>query len=343
MKEILNLKTKTTSTNIYVGAKNNFAFELIGSKKTVIITDKNIYNLYPDIFHNQKCLVIEPLESEKNIENVVKIWKFLLENEIDKNSFILGIGGGLVCDITGFVASTFKRGVKFGYIATTLLAQVDASIGGKNGINFYNIKNCIGLIKQPEFIISDIEMLKTLDNTEFLCGIAECIKIACISDDKFFDFIDQNAQSLSNHDTEIIQKCITWAVKLKIKYVEKDENETSIRKELNFGHTLAHSLETMYNLKHGLAVARGMIFSTQLAVNKNICKKKDYQKLYNLLIKFNLPVNFKYDSKKILNNIIHDKKKSANSIDFVFIKKIGKAQITNIKYEELKIALNDLC
>lgn len=343
MAKIIELKTLNSCSEIHIGGNYHTAFDLTNKFKTVLISDKNIYSLYPEIFRNHNFLILEPFESEKNINTILKIWNFFQANEVDKNSFVLGIGGGLVCDITGFAASTWMRGVKFGFVASSFLAQVDASIGGKNGINFNEVKNNIGLIRQPEFVISAIEMLETLNKTEFLCGLAECIKIACIADEKLFTFIEQNKTKILDRNIEYLEECIYKAVKLKIEYVEKDENERNIRKELNFGHTLAHGIETIYNMNHGLAVSRGISFAINFSMLKNILNKHDFERINNLLNELNFPINFSFDKEQVMNKITHDKKKSGKNLDFIFLEKIGKAKIETIEYLELKSALYDLC
>lgn len=343
MTKKIELKTSNSCSEIYIGGNYKTAFDLAKNFKTVLISDKNIFSLYPDIFKKQNFFIIEPDESEKTIETIIRIWDFFQANKVDKNSFVLGVGGGLVCDITGFAASTWMRGTKFGFVASSFLAQVDASIGGKNGINFNNVKNNIGIIRQPEFVISALEMLKTLKDVEFMCGLSECIKIASIADENLFSFIEKNKTKILDRNIEYLEECIYKAVKLKVDYVEKDENEKNIRKELNFGHTLAHGIEVISKLNHGLAVSRGIAFAIDFSLQKEFLNINDFNRINKLLVDLNFPVDYKFNKEQVMNKIIHDKKKSDKNIDFIFLEKIGKAKIETIDYSELKKAIYDLC
>ena len=271
-------------------------------------------------------------ELNKNQSSVNKILTILLKKNFHRNDCLISIGGGITGDVSGFASSIFKRGIKFINIPTTLLAQVDSSIGGKTGINSIHGKNAIGSFYQPSLVISDINFLKTLPKREIICGYGEILKHSLIANKKFFLFLNKNAFKILNLKSPFIEKSIYESCLIKKKVIEKDEKEKNIRKILNFGHTFAHAFEATNNyskkINHGEAVLLGIICASNFAKQNNIINIGDYKKIINHYKKLNLPIkinNFFKKNKinKILGFMKKDKKNSSKKINLILLKKIG--------------------
>ncbi|MBU1181051.1 MAG: 3-dehydroquinate synthase [Proteobacteria bacterium] len=304
-------------------------------EKTVIITDKNVWNCYGKDFPPYRVIKIEPGEKGKTLDTVREIYERLLEFEVDRSSFIAGIGGGVVCDIAGFAASTFLRGIRFGFVSTTLLSQVDASVGGKNGVNLDEYKNIVGVFNQPEFVICDLSLLSTLPERELLNGFAEIIKHAAICDTELFVFLEDNHKKALSLDRNVIGKLIYDSVKIKSGIVSRDEKEKGERRKLNFGHTFGHAFEKSMGIPHGEAISAGMIKASRLSVKKGLLKEEEFERLKRLIELFCLPVELPYDLVKVIDAIKKDKKRDNLSLHFVFLSGIGSAVIKEILISEL--------
>ena len=272
-------------------------------------------------------------ELNKNQLSVNKILEILLKNNFNRNDCLISIGGGITGDVSGFASSIFKRGIKFVNIPTTLLAQVDSSIGGKTGINSRHGKNLIGSFYQPNLVISDINFLKSLLKREIICGYAEILKHSLISNKKFFLFLNKNASKILNLKSPFIEKSIHKSCLIKKKIVEIDEKEKNLRKILNFGHTFAHAFEATLKyskkLNHGEAVLLGIINASKFSLKNNLLSLNEFKLIQNHLIQYKLPVKIRsFFSIKNLKNIISfmkmDKKNNDKKINLVLLKKIGK-------------------
>jgi 3-dehydroquinate synthase len=335
--EILNIKLENKISKIFIGEKlENLNKYLPLNKKIFIITDINVNCYYADIFPESEKFVMGTGEENKTLKTAEKIYEWLIEYEADRSSFIVGIGGGIVCDVTGFVASTYMRGLKFGFVSTTLLSQVDASIGGKNGVNLHGYKNMIGVFNQPEFVICDFSLLKTLPEEEFRTGFAEIIKHACIRNTEMFDFIEKNFDKALKNDYNTIYRLVYDSLIIKGKVVENDEKETGERRILNFGHTFGHAIEKISGLSHGEAISIGMVIATKLSENKGYLSQSESNRIINLLKTFKLPVKTNIDMAEIIDALKKDKKREADEINFVLLKSIGNAIIEKIKISELE-------
>ena len=268
----------------------------------------------------------------KNQNNTNKILKILLEKNFSRQDCLISIGGGITGDIGGYAASLFKRGLQFINIPTTLLAQVDSSIGGKTGINTKYGKNLIGSFYQPKLVISETTFLKTLPKRELICGYGEILKHSLISEKKFFKFLDKNLNKILNLENSFIEKAIYESCKIKRKFVEKDEKEKNVRKFLNFGHTFGHAFEASLGfskkLNHGEAVLLGMKSALNFSFKKKILQSQDYKIIKNHIQNFKLP----YDLKKffslknidtILSFMTKDKKNDSDKINLILLKRIG--------------------
>ena len=292
-----------------------------------------------------ECHFLTANEKNKNQSSVNKILEILLKKNFHRNDCLISIGGGITGDISGFASSIFKRGIKFVNVPTTLLAQVDSSIGGKTGVNSIYGKNLIGSFYQPSLVVSDINFLKTLPKREIICGYGEILKHSLISDKKFFLFLDKNCQKILNLQTIFIKKAIQKSCLIKKRVIELDEKENNLRKILNFGHTFAHAYEATLKyskkLNHGEAVILGIMSASKFSLKNNLLSKNEFELIKDHLIKFNLPINLKkHFTTKNLGNLIEfikkDKKNKSKKISLVLLKKIG-SPVFNINFNIKKM------
>lgn len=322
-------------SEILVGEKWEAASRMLPDEGVVIITDENVRHLYGTKFPKGLILSVPPGEESKILELVQQLSESMLESGIDRSGFILAIGGGVVCDLAGFVAAIYMRGLRCGYISTTLLSQVDASTGGKNGVNLGGTKNVLGVIRQPEFVICDPGILVTLPEEEYLSGLAEMIKTAIIGDKGLFGLIEENYKGIMAREPELLTDLITRSVRFKASVVTKDEKETGLRRVLNFGHTLGHAIEMQESIKHGFAVASGMEFAAEFSLSKGYLRKDEKLRITKLLRKFGLLERYYIPVTQIDKLIRHDKKKSGNGINFVFSGGIGKTDVIKVTVDEI--------
>ena len=263
--QTLEIKGSSNVSRIYVGESYKSVEKYLPSKNIVIIADSKVYDHYHVSFPDVKTLKIDTSEKMKSLDTVNYIIDELVEMEADRSLFLLGIGGGILCDIAGFVASIYMRGVSFGFISTTLLSQVDASVGGKNGVNFRGYKNIVGVFNQPDFVICDPEILKTLPGDELLNGCAEIVKHGPIADNKLFEYLEKNYQDILDRDPNAIERVVYDSVVIKSGVVNRDEKEKGERRKLNFGHTIGHAVEKVTGVSHGEAVSLGMVAAANLS------------------------------------------------------------------------------
>ena len=304
-------------------------------KQPVIITDVNVCDRYRQVFPPVEVIVINAGEKEKNLDTVRHIYEQLLAIEADRDCFLVGIGGGMVCDITGFAAATYMRGVRFGFVATSLLCQVDAGIGGKNGVNLGGYKNMVGTFGQPEFVICDPCLLKSLPPVEIRCGLAEIVKHAAIADKNLFSYLETHYDRALALDARVIEKLVHDSVVIKADIVNRDERETGQRRKLNFGHTFGHGIEKTTGAAHGEAVSAGIVLACALAVKKGYLAARDARRVSALLEKLGLPVRLEFNGAAVLDAIRKDKKRTGSQIHFILLRSIGEALVEKISIEEL--------
>lgn len=336
------LNTEFGSTHIIIQPNFDNFLELCSTDEIFIITDENIAELYAKDLGFAKIIILPSGEATKSLQTIGYVCEELLHSGCNRNSFILGVGGGVITDITGFAASIYKRGVRFGLLPTTLLAQTDAALGGKNGVNHSGIKNIIGLFSAPEFILINPITLKTLPKRELGCGFAEIIKAAALTGNPLIDLLDAyDIEELS--EPASLTAIIIEAVKFKCKIVENDSKEAGLRKILNFGHTFGHALEAIHkDMSHGEAVAVGMSAALHFSAAKGLIDKYNSEKVLNLIRKFKLPDKVEFSTDEVLSAIRFDKKVSDKQIDYIILEEIGKPMTYKMKFDELKELLNDL-
>jgi 3-dehydroquinate synthase len=332
----VNIKSASADSVIMIGERLENLNAYLPVKTPIIITDANVQNFWGTHFPQGPVITIDTGEKIKTIDTVRYIYEQLLAFEADRSSFLLGVGGGIVCDVAGFVASTYMRGVRFGFVSSTLLAQVDASVGGKNGVNFGGYKNIVGVFNQPEFVICDLNLLKTLPPKELLSGFAEIIKHGAIADKDLFAYLEKNFDSALALDQDVIEKLVYDSVIIKSSIVNRDEKEKGERRKLNFGHTFGHAIEKITQVRHGEAVSAGMVLASALGVKRGDLSAQDSARIVRILEKFGLPVRLKFDSQKVLAAIRMDKKREGDLIHFVLLNEIGKAYVEEIAFRELE-------
>ena len=277
-------------------------------------------------------------EKTKSFKSVNIILEMLLAKNFNRSDLILGIGGGITGDIAGFAASIFKRGINYISVPTTLLAQVDAAIGGKTGVNSKYGKNLIGSFSQPKLVLTDTLFLNSLKKKELVCGYAEILKHALIKDKNFFKWLKSNTKLIFLLDANKLIYAIKKSCQIKLNVVNKDVNEKNLRMILNFGHTFAHAIEVKNNYSknftHGEAVLAGMILATKLSIVKNVCNKKILKDILEIYKKNNLEYTFKkYNNSREISSLIpylkNDKKNNDEKINFILLKKIGEVTMPN--------------
>ncbi len=313
--------------------------EFCAPDNTVIISDENVRNLHSDKLSTYRTIEIEPGEVHKTLETVNTIYEQLLALETDRFTNIVGVGGGIVCDIAGFAASTYLRGLSFGFAPTTLLSQVDAGVGGKNGVNYLGYKNLIGTFNQPEFVLCDFSFLKTLPYDELKNGIAEVIKSALIGDSAFFEYIENNCKAIVALNNDALEKIVGDALTIKTDLVSRDERESGERRKLNFGHTIGHAIEKTSGLPHGEAISIGMVLAAKLSETRETLAREDVLRIESLLASFDLPTEFEGNRDALMDAIRKDKKREGAVIHFVLLNGIGNAIIEPIGVTELEEAI----
>lgn len=325
----INLKDESRNYKVYINELKELKFD---SKVAVITNSKvgglHLENLLGILECKEKFIVTIPDGEEyKNLKTIEEILEQLFVSRFDRSSVIIALGGGVVSDMAGFAASIYQRGVKFINIPTTLLAQVDASVGGKTGVNNKFGKNLIGAFYQPAAVYCETKFLKTLAKREFAAGVAEAVKMAVMFDKEMFEWLER----ADLNDDENLQNLIFKSVSLKAKAVEADEKEKGVRAVLNYGHTFAHVIENETEYKrflHGEAVAIGMNMANSLALKLGLISASDKERIENSLIKFGLPITYKIPNVDNFYDAFFLDKKSENSkIKFILAKGIGGYEI----------------
>ncbi|MDI9320784.1 MAG: 3-dehydroquinate synthase [Phycisphaerales bacterium] len=326
-------------TDYYLNSSYSQLLQVAPIAHSIIIIDENINRFYGHLFTEYRVLIIESGEEVKTWETIRLLAEKLVQFEAHKTSVLIGIGGGVICDITGFLASIYMRGISFAFVPTTLLAMVDASVGGKNGVNVGFSKNMLGTINQPKFILFDTAFLETLPEQEWSNGFAEIIKYACIGNPHLFEQLAHGTPASFQTKPKSLTLLIDTCVQQKNNIVLADEQEKNLRKTLNFGHTAGHAFETLYHLPHGQAVALGMVVAL-IASEQTLQLEKDVrQKLLLLLQQYDLPYQLKIDVAKVMQTLKHDKKRNNELVDFILLQSIGEAVIVPLAFDAITAAL----
>ena len=333
--EKITIHTPGFRSEILVGERWDAVSGLLPEKGVIIITDDNVSRLYGDKFPKIPVFSLSPGEESKKLEVIEYLAEQLLQAGIDRSGFVLAVGGGVVCDIAGFLASVYMRGIRCGYVSSTLLSQVDASTGGKNGVNLGGAKNMLGTIRQPEFVICDPGMLQTLPDQEYLSGLAELIKTAVIGDKELFDLIEKSFEKIMSRDTDLLAILIAKSVRFKGLVVSEDEKESGLRRILNFGHTFGHAIEMQKGVRHGFAIASGMVLATEFSFKRRYINLVEKERIIRLLERFKLLTELDLTGNQMEKLVLHDKKKTGTEIHFVFTQGVGKAIVEKVPVDEV--------
>ena len=336
----LTYKFSNSSTDYYLAYGISHLKEFVDQRSAVIITDENVFRNHRKRFKNWRVIVLQPGEEQKTQATVDSIIAQLIMMEADRNTTLIGVGGGVITDITGYAASIYMRGIKFGFAPTTLLSMVDASIGGKNGIDVGIYKNLVGTIRQPSFILHDLIFLNTLPQSEWINGFAEIIKHACIKDAALFRELETNSLKKYRSRKVLVCQLIQRNAILKTKVVQQDEFEKGDRKLLNFGHTLGHALENQYELSHGQAISIGMTYACH--ISKQITGFKETNRVVSILERYGLPTYAKFDKQKVFHALKMDKKRERKEMSYVLLRKVGEGVIKTISLDQLEKIIQEL-
>lgn len=329
-------------TRIYLDGRLEDLTELLGGRPAVMITDTHVAKLLEVRLPKWSTYTVMPGEHSKSLREASEIYRWLQNHDQDRDTVIVGVGGGVVCDLAGFVAATYMRGLPLILVPTTLLAQVDASVGGKNAVNLDGFKNIVGTFYQPESILCDYSVLHTLPIEEVRGGIAEMIKHSMIADKTMFDYFKEQSKALLALDDGVIRELIPWSIQIKKDFIEADLYDHSIRRTLNFGHTWGHAVEAVTGMHHGLCVAIGMYFATRFAVQKGYCDSSLLTELGELLVQYGLPTATTVLPWVVFEAMKRDKKRSSSNIHFILPRDIGTTEIVDVSLDELKSFLKTL-
>jgi 3-dehydroquinate synthase len=338
----LSLSAGSGTCRIALGESIGNLRSYCGEGKAVAITDANVRKHHGERLGGMDIIEIGLGEENKTLSTIEMIYERFLELGLDRSAFVVGVGGGIVCDVAGFAASTYLRGLRFGFVPTTLLAQVDASVGGKNGVNFKGYKNLVGIIRQPGFCLCDFELLRTLPEREMRCGFAEIVKSAAIGDAELFSFLEGSWEKALSLNRTAIEKVVHDSLQVKISAVSSDETEKGQRMKLNFGHTLGHAIEKAAGLPHGEAVSIGMVAAAKLSVSRKTLQESEAARLTALLGSIGLPVSLDAEREKILDAMLKDKKRESDFSRMVLLEGIGKAYVSRVSREELEGVMDDM-
>ena len=333
-----------------LGKLGQYLSRVVKPSRIILITHPSLFQIYGEkVLSGLKgqgwtadLIEVEEGETSKTLGQAEKIFDRLLDLKCDRKSVLIALGGGVIGDLVGFVAATFQRGIPFVQVPTTLLSQVDSSVGGKTAVNHPKGKNMIGAFYQPCMVVADLDTLQTLPEKEFRAGLAEIIKYGVISDASLFDYLEKNTEKVLQLDKECLEYIIKTSCSIKAEVVEKDERENHYRMILNFGHTIGHAIEALTSYSqfiHGEAVAIGMVYAAKLSQKLGKCQKEVPQRLDRLIKKCGLPADLPdLNPKAIIESLYHDKKTMNHKIKFILVKEIGVVEIIEDMPEDKIIA-----
>ncbi len=320
-------------TTIYFKATWQYLERLVEKRHTILLIDEHVFSFHPNKFSNWKYIICPSGEKNKSLATLQATVTQLIKLGADRKSTLIGVGGGVVTDLAGFIGGMYMRGIAVGLVPTSLLAMIDAAIGGKNGINYGGYKNMLGLIRQPDFVLYDSGFLSTLPEKEWANGFAEIIKHACIRDRHLFSQLEKHTPESFQKNPMLLNKLIQKNVLLKMNIVRQDPSEQQERKCLNFGHTIGHAIELEKKISHGDAIAVGMTIAATLS--RQYLQFRDTERIVALLKQYHLPTQIPFSFKKTMKHIEKDKKSAKGNIDFILLERIGEARIFPLSLSQL--------
>jgi len=311
-------------------------------KEYLFLIDRNVDVLYGEFFQGRK-IIIDAREELKSLETVNSIIEEMIAAQMTRDTLLIGVGGGITTDIAGFVASIYKRGIRVAFVPTTLIAQTDASIGGKNGVNSVSYKNMIGCFREPEWIYANMEVLKSLSHEDYLCGVAEVLKTFIIGDRaKYFETVEL----LKSNNPYITEDVLKEVIEIKKAIVQNDPFEGGERRVLNLGHTFGHAIELLEGVPHGIAVAKGIVIASKISHRMGQLSKEEMERIETDFRDIGLIDDrdiISCMSEDLIGAIAQDKKRSEDFINFVTVKEIGSVRVTTVNIKELEYVTKDLC
>ena len=332
MEPLFNVRSRS---GIYIGPVKDILSGVLPEGRVVVVSDATIDRLYHPLLEKYDTVLIGLGESVKTLQTVETIYRRFIELCVDRSTFVLAVGGGIVTDVAGFAASTYMRGLKFGFVSTTLLGQVDASVGGKNGVNVDGYKNMAGTFTQPQFVICDPGLLRTLPDREFRAGLAEVVKAAIIADADLFGRLENTTFEALRTDTDLLTDAVSAAIRVKADIVERDEHESGDRRKLNLGHTLAHAIEKCSNrMNHGEAVAVGTALIAGAAVKLGVLSEADRDRIVHVLMQLGFDLTPPVDVKRLLKEVGKDKKNEEGILRIVLPVGIGDCEVRPMKIDD---------
>ena len=327
----------TSKSRVYIGDAGALLAELLPKRRVIVISDTGVDCLQHELIAPYDTILVGRGESAKSLAMLDGVYRRLIELGADRTTFILGVGGGVVTDIAGFVASTYMRGVEFGFVTTTLLGAVDASVGGKNGVNIGGYKNMVGTFSQPQFVICDVSLLHTLPDREFRVGLAEVIKTAILGDAELFEMLERGTFEALREDKSLLTDVVTRCVRVKASVVAQDEREAGCRRILNLGHTVAHAIEKeSSNYSHGEAVAIGIYYMTRKALEHNLISDVDAKRIFALIERYGFDVELPIERKAMLKAIGGDKKRRGDALHLILPTAIGAVEDREVALDGLE-------
>ena len=325
------------SSEVIVGSVSELLSRLLPDKRGVVVSDTNIDRHYHTLVNRYEHVLIGLGEASKTLVTADAIYKKFISMGVDRSTFVLAIGGGIVTDVAGFVASTYMRGVEFGFVSTSLLGQVDASVGGKNGVNVDGYKNMVGTFTQPRFVICDVGMLRTLPEREVRTGMAEVIKAGIIADEELFSKLELTPLAELTKNPDLLAEVVYRAIKVKADIVERDEREHGDRRKLNLGHTLAHAIEkSSSKMNHGEAVAVGLSLISDAAARRGLLSAADKERICSLLQRTGFDLTPPVAMRVLLKAVSKDKKSEGDVLNVVFPTAIGACEVVPMPLEEFR-------
>lgn len=322
-------------SEVYIGSAAEMLPGLVPEGRTVVVTDPHVDRLWGPLLEPYERVLIGTGEEIKTLQTAGDLYRRFIGMGVDRKTFVLGVGGGIVTDIAGFVASTYMRGLEFGFVSTTLLGQVDASVGGKNGVNVDGYKNMAGTFSQPRFVVCDPAMLRTLPDREFRAGLAEAVKAAVIADEGLFARLERSSFDELRRDGDLLSDVVSASIRVKADIVERDERETGERRKLNLGHTLAHAIEKCSSrMNHGEAVAAGMSLIAGAAVRLGTLAAADRDRIDALLRKLGFGLEPPVDVRRLLGEVGKDKKHENDLLRIVLPRGIGDCEVRPMNVDD---------
>ena len=327
-------------TSEIMGVQDRFSIEeyiiqLKEEQPVVVFTDAHILTCHPWMEDLADIVIIPQGEESKSLSEIEKAAGQLIEMGLGRNGHLVSFGGGAVCDFTGFLASIYKRGISYSHIPTTLLAQVDASIGGKNGVNIGALKNMLGVFSAPEKIIIEPSLTFTQEPADWISGMAEVVKHSLIYDASLYDFLVENTQAILTQNVELVSTMVLRALNVKLDVVSRDDKESGLRKLLNFGHSIGHAIERDGGYRHGEAVSIGMVAELQWAHNHSMGQTLGFSRAEALLQALGLPTKSSIQNDQWKELLRADKKSDGQDIDMILVEEVGRARVEKFTLDEV--------